>query len=53
VLVDGHGVGEMPMLEETVNGLGADLVIADVAAGDGMARHDPAKLAAAYARIMR
>ncbi|MDQ3308454.1 MAG: uridine diphosphate-N-acetylglucosamine-binding protein YvcK [Actinomycetota bacterium] len=53
VLVDGHGVGEMPMLEETVNGLGADLVIADVAVGDGMARHDPAKLAAAYARIMR
>ena len=53
VLVDGHGVGEMPMLEETVNGLGADLVIDDVAADDGMARHDPAKLAAAYSRIMR
>jgi len=53
VLVDGHGVVEMPMLEETVNGLGADLVIADLAASDGTARHDPVKLAAAYARIIR
>ncbi len=53
VLVDGHDVVEIPMLEETVNGLGADLVIADVAASDGTARHDPVKLGAAYARIMR
>ncbi len=53
VLVDGNNLAEMPMLEETVNGLGADLVVADVAVGDGTARHDPVKLAAAYAGIMR
>lgn len=53
VLVDGNNLAEMPMLEETVNGLGADLVVADVAVGDGTPRHDPVKLAAAYAGIMR
>ncbi len=53
VLADARGVGEVSMLEEAVNGLGAQLVLADVAAVDGSARHDPAKLAAAYTRIMR
>ena len=40
------------MLEETVNGLGAELVIADVAAHGTEGRHDVTKLAAAYASIM-
>lgn len=31
---------------------GAALVVEDVAVGDGTPRHDPAKLAAAYARLM-
>lgn len=42
------GLGE---LEETVAALGARLVVDDLAAGDGTARHDPVKLATAYARI--
>ncbi|MBM7520578.1 gluconeogenesis factor YvcK family protein [Nocardioides nitrophenolicus] len=42
------GLGE---LEEVVAAIGARLVVDDVAAGDGSVRHDPAKLAAAYARV--
>ncbi len=53
VLVDAAGVVDMLMLEETVDGLGAELVLADVAADDGTPRHDVAKLAAAYEEIMR
>ncbi|MDQ3592083.1 MAG: uridine diphosphate-N-acetylglucosamine-binding protein YvcK [Actinomycetota bacterium] len=53
VLADTSGVVDMPMLEETVHGLGAELVIADVAAADGSPRHDVTRLAAAYARILR
>ncbi|MBA2560572.1 MAG: uridine diphosphate-N-acetylglucosamine-binding protein YvcK [Propionibacteriales bacterium] len=53
VLADATGVVDMAMLEETVDGLGADLVIADIAAADGTPRHDVAKLAIAYAEIMR
>ncbi|MGH3446038.1 MAG: gluconeogenesis factor YvcK family protein [Nocardioidaceae bacterium] len=53
VLADPTGVVDMPILEETVNGLGAELVIADVAAADGSARHDVARLAAVYEEIMR
>jgi hypothetical protein len=41
------------MLEETVEGLGAELVIADIAATDGSPRHDAERLAAAYSRIMQ
>ena len=36
-----------------VHALGARLVIDDVAMADGTPRHDPALLAAAYARIMQ
>ncbi|TIC87824.1 uridine diphosphate-N-acetylglucosamine-binding protein YvcK [Nocardioides sp. GY 10113] len=39
-------------LEEVVAALGARLVLADVAVGDGTPRHDPARLAAAYAGIV-
>lgn len=53
VLADATRVVDMPMLEETVNGLGAELVLADIAAADGSARHDIGSLAAAYSGIMR
>jgi len=52
VLVDPGGVADQSMLEETVNGLGAELVIADVATQGTEGRHDVTKLAAAYASIM-
>ncbi len=52
VLADRAGVVDMAMLEETIEGLGAELVLADLAAADGSPRHDEAKLAAAYAEIM-
>lgn len=52
VLADRDCVGEdLAGLEETVAALGAALVIDDVAMADGSPRHDPVKLAAAYARI--
>ena len=53
VLADVAGVPDKAMLEETVEGLGAELVIADIAATDGSPRHDAERLAAAYARIMQ
>ena len=53
VLADASSTVDRPMLEETVHGLGAELVIADLAASDGSARHDVPRLAAAYAGIMR
>ena len=56
VLADRRSLGEAPAaelaeLEETVAALGARLVVDDVAADDGSPRHDPVKLAHAYARI--
>lgn len=39
-------------LQHAAAAAGAELVLADVAADDGTARHDPEKLAAAYAAIM-
>ncbi len=38
-------------LEKAAEVLGARLVLADVAAADGSPRHDPRRLAAAYAEI--
>lgn len=53
VLADRGCVGdEAAALERTVASYGARLVLADVMVDDGSPRHDPAKLAAAYARIM-
>jgi uncharacterized cofD-like protein len=52
VLVDRGAVVDEDQLRGTAAGLGADLVIADVAADDGSPRHDPAKLANAYAGFM-
>jgi uncharacterized cofD-like protein len=42
---------ELAELEETVAALGAQLVVDDIACEDGAPRHDPVRLAAAYARI--
>lgn len=47
----GAGPAELAELEEMAGVLGARLVLADVAADDGSPRHDPLKLAAAYAGI--
>lgn len=52
VLADPAGVADLAMLEETVNGLGAELVIADVAAEGTEGRHDVTRLSQAYASIM-
>jgi 2-phospho-L-lactate transferase/gluconeogenesis factor (CofD/UPF0052 family) len=51
VLADSSMEG-LEELAETTDAYGAELVIEDVAVGDGTPRHDPARLAAAYARIM-
>lgn len=54
VLADRESVGDdAEDLLSMVHALGARLVIDDVAMGDGSPRHDPALLAAAYARIMQ
>jgi uncharacterized cofD-like protein len=53
VLVDERAMTDEEALRKVVTGLGADLVVADVAADDGSPRHDPDKLADAYAGIMR
>ena len=52
VLADRTGVaGHEQDLADTVQALGARLVVADVGVADGSPRHDPELLAAAYARI--
>jgi uncharacterized cofD-like protein len=54
VLADRESVGDdAEELLAVTHALGARLVIDDVAVGDGTPRHDPALLAAAYARIMQ
>jgi uncharacterized cofD-like protein len=53
VVADAHAAADRSMLEETVNGLGGELVIADIAARDGTPRHDEMRLAATYLEIMR
>jgi uncharacterized cofD-like protein len=52
VLADPATVGDgADELARGVAAYGAELVVEDVALGDGTPRHDPAKLAEAYARI--
>ncbi len=52
VLADGARVGtELDELRATVAAYGAELVVADLAAEGGTARHDPDKLAAALSAI--
>jgi uncharacterized cofD-like protein len=52
VLVDRGAVVDAAQLEHTAAALGARLVVADVAAEDGSPRHEPTKLADAYAGFM-
>jgi uncharacterized cofD-like protein len=53
VLADrGTSEEELADLQEVVDASGTRLVVDDVSRGDGTARHDPQKLAAAYARIL-
>jgi uncharacterized cofD-like protein len=51
VLADEKRVTEPEALRSVARALGAELVVADVAAADGTARHDPLRLAAAYEEI--
>jgi uncharacterized cofD-like protein len=52
VLADGSSVVDERQLRKVAGSLGARLVVADVAADDGSPRHDPVKLAAAYAGFL-
>jgi uncharacterized cofD-like protein len=53
VLADHRSVLDAEQLQAAAAGFGAELVIADVAADDGSPRHDPHKLANAYAGLVR
>jgi uncharacterized cofD-like protein len=52
VLADGSSVVDEAQLRDVAASLGARLVVADVAADDGSPRHDPVKLATAYAGFL-
>ncbi|MGH1565646.1 gluconeogenesis factor YvcK family protein [Mumia sp. DW29H23] len=53
VLADRDAVGDVASLRAAAKDLGAEVVLDALAQGDGSARHDPLRLAAAYERIMR
>jgi uncharacterized cofD-like protein len=52
VLADRAAVPDTGSLAQAAKALGAELVIADLALGDGTPRHDPVKLANAYTEIL-
>ena len=52
VLADSRFAADDPHLPSWADSLGARLVVADLAARDGSARHDPLRLASAYAEVM-
>jgi uncharacterized cofD-like protein len=52
VLADIGAVPDPDLLRSVAGSFGAQVVLADVAARDGVARHDPERLAAAYAEVM-
>jgi len=52
VLADPSVIDDVKGLERLVGDLGGELMIADVASADGTARHDPARLAQAYAAVL-
>jgi uncharacterized cofD-like protein len=52
VLADVRSVRDHATLDAAVAAAGARLVVADIAADDGSPRHDPTKLAAAYAALL-
>jgi uncharacterized cofD-like protein len=52
VLVDRSGASDLAELEALASKCGAQVLVADVASDDGSPRHDPAKLASAYAEVL-
>jgi uncharacterized cofD-like protein len=52
VLADSRFASDDPHLESYAESLGAQVIVADLAARDGSPRHDLLRLAAAYAEIM-
>ncbi|HWL97084.1 MAG TPA: uridine diphosphate-N-acetylglucosamine-binding protein YvcK [Nocardioidaceae bacterium] len=52
VLADRQSVQDVAALRRAAHSLGAELVVADVAVDDGSPRHDPQRLAKAYAEIL-
>jgi uncharacterized cofD-like protein len=52
VLADERSVPDPGTLRSVAAAFGADLLLADVAAADGSPRHDPARLAEAFATLM-
>lgn len=52
VLADRAAVPDRGSLTQAAKDLGAELVVADLALGDGTPRHDPVKLANAYTEIL-
>lgn len=52
VIADDGFVADHPALASAAATLGADLMMADVASDDGTPRHDAAKLAHAYAKLL-
>ncbi|MDA8437369.1 MAG: uridine diphosphate-N-acetylglucosamine-binding protein YvcK [Propionibacterium sp.] len=52
VIADPVFAANDPVLADRVAGLGATLVLADVAMRDGSPRHDPLRLASAYGNVM-
>ena len=52
VLADDTYAADDPHLAAWADSLGAELAVADLAARDGSPRHDPLRLASAYAEIM-
>jgi uncharacterized cofD-like protein len=52
VLVDRSGAGDLAELEALAGKCGARVLVADVAREDGSPRHDPEKLATAYAGVL-
>jgi uncharacterized cofD-like protein len=52
VVADPGGTADLAELEELAGKCGARLLVADVARDDGTPRHDPERLAAAYAGIL-
>jgi uncharacterized cofD-like protein len=52
VIADDAFVADQPALAAAAAALGAELVVADVACDDGSPRHDPARLAQIYAKVL-
>lgn len=53
VIADAGFARTDPHLDAFVSSLGAQLMVVDVATRDGSARHDPLRLASAYAHVMQ